>query len=188
MMPAQIDSGWGPLSRLPGHPLMWVLIASELLVFGIALVGYAAARVADPASFATAQAELDRVAGTINTAVLVTSGFCAARAGLAAGEGARTGARLWLAAAAILGIVFLMVKAREYGVELDNGHGLDSGGFFTLYFLVTGFHALHVIAGLIVLVLLMVWPDPDHVSTGTAFWHMVDLVWLVVFPCLYLLR
>jgi nitric oxide reductase NorE protein len=188
MSQATAYPGWGPLSRLPGHPLMWVLIGSELLVFGLALAGYAGARVMDPAGFAVAQAELDRVAGTINTAVLITSGLFAALAVEAARAGARRQVRLWLALAGLLGLVFLVVKAREYGIELENGHGLGSGGFFTLYFLITGFHALHVVGGLVILALVAIWPEREHVETGAAFWHMVDLVWLVVFPCLYLLR
>jgi nitric oxide reductase NorE protein len=180
--------GWGPLSRLPGHPLMWVLIGSELLVFGLALIGYAGARLVDPTGFAAAQAELDRVAGTVNTAILITSGLFAALAVEAARAGERRRVRIWLVLAGLFGLVFLTVKAREYGIELGNGHGLESGGFFTLYFLITGFHALHVIGGLIILLLVAIWPGREHVETGAAFWHMVDLVWLVVFPCLYLLR
>lgn len=182
------SSGWGPLAGLPGNPLMWVLIVSELLVFGMALIGYAGARALSPASFAADQDQLDRLAGTINTAVLLTSGLCAAFAVEAVRTSRATVARLWLGAAALLGLVFLVVKSHEYATEFAAGRGLDTPGFFMLYFLITGFHALHVVAGLVVLGIVAVWPSLENIETGTAFWHMVDLIWLIVFPCLYLLR
>lgn len=182
------DGGWGPLSALPGNPLMWILIISELLVFGAALIGYAGARAFDPAGFAAAQDELDRLAGTVNTAVLLTSGLFAALAVEAARGGNHRSVRGWLALAAGLGVVFLVVKGHEYSAEIAAGRGLDTPGFFMLYFLITGFHALHVIAGILILALVALWPTVENVETGTAFWHMVDLIWVIVFPCLYLLR
>ena len=75
---ASEEDDWGPLSALPGNPLMWVLIGSELAVFGIALLGYCGARLRDPAGFAEAQNHLDRLVGLINTATLLTSGWFAA--------------------------------------------------------------------------------------------------------------
>jgi nitric oxide reductase NorE protein len=182
------DLGWGPLSALPGHPLMWVLIASELAVFGLALLGYAGARARDPLGFAAAQDSLDRLAGTINTAILLTSGLFAALANIAAQDGRRRRARVCLGAAGTLGIAFLAVKALEYTLEFAAGVNIDTHPFFTLYFLITGFHALHVVLGLILLAIVARSAAPAAVETGTAFWHMVDLVWVLVFPCLYLLR
>jgi len=186
--PVKPDNSWGPLSGLPGNPLMWILIASELLVFGAALVGYAGARARDPAGFAAAQNELDRLAGTINTAVLLTSGLFAALGVAAARSRDTRWVRIWLALAAALGGVFLVVKGIEYSAELAAGRGIETPGFFMLYFLITGFHALHVVAGLIILAIVAAWPSVENVETGAAFWHMVDLVWVIVFPCLYLLR
>jgi nitric oxide reductase NorE protein len=192
MTPGQANAtrkdDWGPLTALPGNPLMWVLIGSELAVFGVALVGYAGARARHPAGFAADQDELNRLAGLINTAVLLTSGLFAALANVAAHDGQRGAARARLGLAAALGAVFLIVKAREYGVELAAGHDLDSSPFFTLYFLVTGFHALHVVLGLVILGLVALFDSPENIETGTAFWHMVDLVWILIFPSFYLLR
>ncbi len=170
------------------NPMMWLLIASELAVFGLALLGFAGARWKDPAGFLAAQNELDRFAGAVNTAVLLTSGLLAAMAVEAREAGQRKHTRVCLVGAGGLGLLFLVVKAREYATEIGRGHGLDEGGFFTLYFLITGFHAAHVVLGLVILALVAVWDDIDNVETGTAFWHMVDLVWVLVFPCLYLMR
>ncbi|MDR3489552.1 MAG: cytochrome c oxidase subunit 3 [Bradyrhizobium sp.] len=184
----QYEPGWGPLSALPGNPLIWVLIASELAVFGLALLGYAGARARDPLGFAVAQDSLDRLAGTINTVILLTSGLFAALANAAAQAGLRGRARIFLGVASALGIAFLTVKGFEYAAEFAAGADIDSHPFFTLYFLITGFHALHVVLGLIVLAIVAKSAAPAAVETGTAFWHMVDLIWVLVFPCLYLLR
>lgn len=182
------DSGWGPLSGLPGNPLMWILIASELAVFGAALVGYAGMRLRDPAGFVAAQDSLDRIAGAVNTAVLLTSGLFAALAVEARRADMRGAGRLLLLAAAALGAVFLWVKGMEYARELSAGHDIDSHPFFMFYYLITGFHAAHVAMGLIILAIVAWFDSLENYETGAAFWHMVDLVWIVVFPCLYLLR
>lgn len=170
------------------NPMMWILIASELAVFGAALLGYAFARAYDPAAFLKAQIELDRFTGAINTALLLTSGLFAALAVETRSAGLRERARMLLGAAGVLGLVFLAVKAREYAAEIARGHGLDDGGFFTLYFLITGFHAAHVVLGLVILAIVARYDDCTNIETGAAFWHMVDLVWVILFPCLYLLR
>jgi nitric oxide reductase NorE protein len=120
--------------------------------------------------------------------VLVTSGLFAALAVEARRAGSSLLARLHLAAASALGIVFLVVKSIEYATEIGRGHGLDEGGFFTLYFLITGFHAAHVIFGIVILAIVAVLDELEHIETGCAFWHMVDLIWVVVFTCLYLVR
>jgi nitric oxide reductase NorE protein len=181
-------SGWGPLSALPGNPLIWVLIASELAVFGLALAGYAGARAKNPAGFAADQDQLNRLAGTINTAVLLSSGLLAALANEARLAGSLIKARWNLAGAAALGCVFLVVKFFEFAREIAAGNDIDSSPFFTLYFLVTGFHALHVLLGIGILAVVAFFDSAENIETATAFWHMVDLIWIVVFPCFYLLR
>ncbi len=186
--PTAVPASHAARESLPGNPMMWLLIAAELMVFGGGLIAYAGARALDPLAFLAAQSTLDRLAGTINTAVLLTSGLFAALAVVAREAGRRGVARGWLAAAAALGVVFLVVKAHEYGAEIAAGHGLGDGGFWTLYYLITGFHAVHVIFGILILGLVAWFDDVEHVETGTAFWHMVDLVWVVVFPCIYLFR
>lgn len=182
------DGGWGVLGQLPGELVMWILIVSELLVFGAGLSAFLAVRAGDPAGFAADQALLDRGAGALNTMVLLTSGLMAALAARAAGQGARGRARLWLGGAAALGGVFLWVKTREYAHKAALGIDVDTSPFFTFYYLLTGFHAAHVAAGILILGLLAWRPSHANVETGTAFWHMVDLVWVLLFPVIYLLR
>ncbi|GGO62318.1 nitric oxide reductase NorE protein [Roseovarius pacificus] len=176
------------LDELPGDLMIWVLIVSELLVFGAGLAAFLAVRITDPAGFAEAQDALHRTGAGINTVVLVTSGALAAWA-LRLREGARRGAaRLALIAAALLGVVFLWVKGAEYAAKAAHGIGWDTHPFYTFYYLLTGFHAAHVVAGVLVL-LLVAWKDaPRNIEAGAAFWHMVDLVWVLLFPVIYLLR
>ncbi|TQV78539.1 cytochrome c oxidase subunit 3 family protein [Denitrobaculum tricleocarpae] len=178
----------GLLAELPGDLMMWVLIISELLVFGAGLAAFLAVRISDPAGFADAQDHLDRAAGGLNTAVLVTSGLCAALANRDGAQGQRKQARLWLAGAAALGLVFLWVKAIEYGDKLSAGIGTETHPFFTFYYLLTGFHAAHVVAGIVILGFIACYDSPRNLETGTAFWHMVDLIWVLLFPVIYLLR
>lgn len=178
----------GSFGELPGDLMMWVLIASELLVFGAALLAFLAVRAADSAGFSADQALLDRTAGALNTMVLVTSGLCAGLAVAYRDRGARTVARCWLLAAASLGVVFLVVKGFEYAHKADAGIDIETSAFFTFYYLTTGFHALHVVAGILILALVG-WADSlRNMEAAVAFWHMVDLVWVLLFPVIYLLR
>jgi len=182
------EGGWGALSALPGNPIMWVLILSELLIFGAFLAGFAGARVLEPQVFADSQARLDRLAGGLNTLVLVTSGLCAALAVSARARDAVRAARLWTAGAGALGLVFLGVKVVEYADKAAAGIGLETNTFFTLYYLMTGFHALHVVMGLVILAIVAWKCSLENLETGAAFWHMVDLVWVLIYPVLYLIR
>ena len=80
------------------------------------------------------------------------------------------------------------LKLVEYGGEIGRGIGLETSPFFTLYFLLTGFHLLHVCLGIVILAIVCRRAETSSVETGTVFWHMVDLVWIVMFPILYLVR
>ncbi|MDO5620850.1 MAG: cytochrome c oxidase subunit 3 [Paracoccus sp. (in: a-proteobacteria)] len=174
------------LDELPGELILWVLIISELAVFGAGLLVFLSLRLMDPAGFAEAQDHLHRASAAINTVVLVTSGWCAARA-LAVVDQARA-CRVWLAGAMGLGALFLVLKGVEYADAFRQGIGLESGTFYTFYFLLTGFHAAHVLAGIAILALVAIRPTRSGVEAGSQFWHMVDLVWVLLFPVIYLLR
>ncbi len=185
---ASLDEDWGPLSELPGNPMIWLLIISEIAVFGAGFAGFAVAFILDPETFRTSQDTLDRLAGAINTMVLVTSGLFAALAVRAEAEGRTPAMRRHVALAVLLGLVFLGVKGVEYSRELAAGHTIDTNTFFTLYYLLTGFHALHVVMGIVILLIVAWQHSLDNLETGASFWHMVDLIWVILFPVVYLLR
>ncbi len=175
------------LDELPGELMMWVLIVSELLVFGAGLMAFMGVRLTDPVGFAEAQTHLHRTGAALNTIVLVSSGFLAAFAHQLRLADQRLRARLALLGAAALGCVFLVIKGAEYVDKAAQGITIDTHPFYMFYYLLTGFHAAHVVAGIIILV-LVAWRDtPSNIQVGAAFWHMVDLVWVVLFPVIYLL-
>lgn len=166
---------------------MWVLIISELLVFGAGLLAFLGVRLTDPIGFAEAQDHLNRTTAAFNTVVLVSSGFLAARALQFRERNKRSTARWHLVAASFLGLVFLAIKLFEYWEKAQLSLGIESHPFFTFYYLLTGFHAAHVLAGVAILALVMWKDDTANIEVGAAFWHMVDLVWVLLFPVIYLL-
>ena len=172
---------------LPGDLMMWVLIVSELAVFGAGLLAYLALRLGDPVGFAEAQSHLHRLGAGVNTMVLVTSGWLAALAAGAAEAGQRLRLRICLALAILLGAVFLVLKGSEYADLWAQGIGTETHAFYTFSYLLTGFHAAHVLAGMVLLALVGWLGTPKAVETGAAFWHMVDLIWVLLFPVVYLL-
>lgn len=179
---------WGVLDGLPGDPMMWVLIFSELVAFGLLLGAFVVARAVHPVVFTAGQAMLDSRLAAANTIVLVTSGWAAARSAAVARNASPIIARRWIALAMLLGATFIAIKLTEYGGEIAAGAGLETSPFFTLYFLLTGFHLLHVLLGIVILAVVARGATANGVETGAAFWHMVDLVWIVMFPILYLVR
>ena len=184
----QHGTGWGILEDLPGDPMIWVLIFSELVTFGLFLGAFVVARAIHPAIFAAGQAELDASLAGLNTIVLVTSGWAAARATRFARASEKRTSRRWLLIAMVLGGFFVAIKLAEYSGEIGRGIDLETSTFFTLYFLLTGFHLLHVGLGIVILAVVCGRAERVGVETGAAFWHMVDLVWIVMFPIVYLVR
>ncbi|WP_428643917.1 cytochrome c oxidase subunit 3 family protein [Roseibium sp.] len=179
--------GTGAVDELPGELLMWVLIVSELLVFGAGLAAFLGVRITDPEGFAAARAHLYPALAGINTMVLISSGYLAARSLNLRENARRTAARWHLAAAMGLGVVFLVIKGYEFAQKAGVGISTETHPFFTFYYLLTGFHAAHVVAGIVILGLVAWKDEPRNIETGTAFWHMVDLVWVLLFPVIYLL-
>jgi len=175
-------------SGLPGNLMMWILILSELAVFGVAFIGFAVARMLDPGTFDAGQAHLDRLLGGVNTLVLVTSGYIAALGVEAGRKGLKARAsRLFMGASAV-GCIFLVIKLVEYSATLAEGYTIDTNTFFSLYFMLTGFHFLHVIFGIIILLVVAYWNSDENLESGAAFWHMVDLIWVILYPIVYLIR
>ena len=182
--------------RLHGDLAVWLVIAAELLTFGLLFVSYAFARAREPALFDAMQATLDLHSGAVNTVLLISGSWCVARALRAlAADDARGGQR-WLAAAIVCGAGFLAIKSAELSAKFALGITLSTNTYWMFYLLLTIFHYLHVAAAALFLVLVWVGarrgaygPARLHVpETAGAFWHMVDLLWIVLFPLLYVMR
>lgn len=185
-VPQAQTADWGPLSGLPGNPMIWILILGELAVFGALLLGFSVARVLDPATFAASQIHLHRLLGGVNTLVLVTSGFLVAAAIWRRREG--HDARLLLALGMLLGVVFLAIKGVEYGQLFAAGFDIETNTFFQLYFLITGFHAVHIVLGLTIFGIVSFADSIENLETGAAFWHMLDMIWVMIYPIIYLVH
>jgi cytochrome c oxidase subunit 3 len=183
---------------------MWIFLATELVFFGPLFFGYLYLRVHAPAAVAAGSRLTEMLRGTLNTAILLTSSVCVALAVARARDG-RPAAWL-LCAGALLGIAFLAIKGVEYRQEfaahLFPGTGFAPAGagaalapamhlFFVLYFAMTALHALHLAAGIIVclavaLALRRARARAEHVELAGLYWHFVDVVWIVLYPLLYL--
>ncbi|ACP24774.1 NorE protein involved in nitric oxide reduction [Sinorhizobium fredii NGR234] len=164
--------------------ILWVLIWSELAAFGILIGAFLVASMIAPEDFAIARLHLKPGIAALNTLVLLTSGWQAA---IAAGQHASTARRRRaLVLAALLGFAFVAIKIYEYSTEIRFAGEAAFHSFFELYFILTGFHLVHV--GFVGLLLLVVaWrPRPVNIVLVTTLWHVIDLVWIVMFPILYL--
>ena len=184
---------------------MWVFLASEVLFFGGLFVAYLYGRTTWPPGWAAASRHTDVVLGTVNTALLLTSSAAIALA-VACAQDARQ--RRWaarlLALTAALGTAFLAIKGVEWHAEWREhlfpgpAFALDVPGaqaFFALYFVMTGLHAVHMIAGIATLAVLAAGrarerdrARADHIEIAALYWHFVDLVWIFLYPLLYLVE
>ncbi|WP_310565948.1 cytochrome c oxidase subunit 3 [Hydrogenophaga sp.] len=182
--------------RLAGDGIVWLLVLAELLTFGLLFVSFAVARHLQPAVFAPGQAALSLHTGALNTLLLVAASWAAVRA-VRAFEADRgdLGAH-WLLAALAGAIGFLVVKTHEFVGKVQAGFDWATNAFTLLYTLLTGFHYLHVVVGAIVFAVLWrkarsgAYGRSHHMgpASGAVFWHMVDLLWMVLFPLVYVIR
>ncbi|MGN6516790.1 MAG: cytochrome c oxidase subunit 3 [Rhizomicrobium sp.] len=182
---------------------MWVFLVSEILLFAGLFAGYSLYRGLYPQGFLAAGRETDIVYGTVNTAILMTSSLTIAVAGRAARADFGGLARRLLAVTFLLGLTFLVLKGFEYREDIEKhllpGHdfALAQPGaqiFFAYYWVMTGVHAVHVTCGLIAVLRLIIasrrnvaWLVGSASEDATAlYWHLVDIIWIVLYPLLYL--
>ena len=185
---------------------MWLFLLSEILIFGGLFLLYAVYRSKHPVEFHTASLELSRFDGTLNTAILLTSSLTAVLAifSLQDLNKPKRTAR-FLGATIALGVSFLVVKGFEWAAKFE--HGLypnapvllqrPSGEilYFGLYFTMTGLHALHVIIGIGVLATMLSWvlrgkatrERSAALENAGLYWHLVDIIWIFLFPLFYLI-
>jgi nitric oxide reductase NorE protein len=180
----------------PGDLAIWIFILAELGVFAVFFAAYAFARIGDVALFNACQETLDRRAALINTLALITGSYFVVRAVATMRTGHQGGCVRWLLAALAMGLLFLVVKVSEYAHHFEQGVTLSTNTFYMFYLSLTFFHFMHVILGMVILAAVALkakgggYSTADHtgVETGASYWHMVDLVWLILFPLIYVMR
>lgn len=176
----------------PGGILLWILITLELITFGVALIVMVINSKSDPQLFHESRLHLNATFGAMNTIFLLTSGFFMATTVHQFHQNNFKKADFYLNLTILGGFLFLILKSAEYYLKIQSGHSLGSNSFFTYYWLLTGFHVIHVIVGLVILLFLKISlkkkkTETEDIEASAAFWHMCDLIWLILFPTLYLI-
>ena len=178
----------------PGGILMWIVIFLELITFGMALIAMAAYSKDEPEIFHNSRLLLNTTYGTINTLFLITSGFFMALSVHYLKEKKLKKTSLYLKLTMLGGILFLVLKTFEYIAKIDAGLTIDYNTFFSFYWMLTLFHVIHVIVGLVILTIVYFdfkkkkeQTNLDDFEASAAFWHMCDLIWLLLFPIIYLI-
>jgi nitric oxide reductase NorE protein len=180
----------------PGDLAIWFFIFAELLAFGIFFVAYAFARAHNIALFDESQQHLNRTSGAINTLVLITSSYFLVRAVASIKQGYALECQRWIAAAIGFGGIFLVVKLFEFQDKFSHGITLSTNTFYMFYLSLTLFHFMHVILGMVILSAVLLkaraggYSAENHtgVETGASYWHMVDLLWIILFPLVYVIH
>lgn len=173
----------------PGGILMWIIIFIEIITFCMALFAAILDAKNTPEIYYQSCLKLDLTLGTINTFVLLISGYFIAQGLHFFKKEAYLLAHKQFNWGIFLGLVFILIKAIEYYKKINLGYTLGANNFFTFYWLLTGFHLIHVIIGIIIILFLrnkLASKKLEDVEAGSAFWHMCDLIWLLLYPILYL--
>lgn len=185
---------------------MWLFIFTELLLFGGLFIVYSIYRYLNPDAFHLAAEELDTTIGAINTILLLVSSMTIAISTSTLQEGKKGATQVLLGITTLIGLIFLVNKYFEWGLKFE--HGIWPGSeyminnfsqgeilFFGLYFIMTGLHALHIVIGLAIIIVAMVRVQkgtvhadrPSLVDNAGLYWHLVDLIWIFLFPLFYLI-
>jgi nitric oxide reductase NorE protein len=182
--------------RPPGDLAIWIFIFAELLAFGIFFVAYAFARAHNVELFNASQLHLNRESGAINTLVLIISSYFVVRAVAAIKQGLSVSCMRWLLATIGMGGIFVLIKLAEFREIFSAGISLSTNTFYMFYLSLTLFHFMHVLMGMVILSFVAAkaqrggYSADSHtgVHTGASYWHMVDLVWIILFPLVYVIR
>ena len=175
-----------------GKLAMWWFLASEIVTFGGLLSSYIIFRAANP-QWAEDAHHLSTAIATLNTVILLSSSLTMVLAFAAVDRRDDAGARKWLGLTVLGGLAFLVIKAIEWSLEISAGRIPGASGFWSFYFTMTGLHGLHVLGGVVINAALWIaaargrlQPIASRVEYAGLYWHFVDLVWIFLFPLLYL--
>ena len=185
---------------------LWLFLFSELILFGGMFIIYAVYRFKHPEEFRLAAEELNPFIGTVNTIILLTSSLTVAMSITAIQEGRKHLSMSLVGMTILFGVVFLVNKYFEWSHKISLGIYPQSPDlvnkpqgeilYFGLYYVMTGLHALHVIIGIVILTVMMIFIWNGTISrhsfvrleAGALYWHLVDIIWIFLFPLFYLIQ
>jgi nitric oxide reductase NorE protein len=182
-----------PKTQLPGDGHMWFMVLGDLVIFGAYFIVYMVQRAMAPAAYLQAQQHLSITIGVLNTLVLVTSSWFVAQAVRATAIADYERAIRLIYGGGACGVLFIAIKAYEWTMKITHGY-TTSNEFFMFYYMLTGVHVFHVALGILILgIVVRELRNPRRrrlsmVEQGATYWHMVDLLWLVIFGLLYVMR
>ncbi|HEC45409.1 MAG: cytochrome-c oxidase [Epsilonproteobacteria bacterium 4484_65] len=187
----------------PGDFAIWVIIYVEFITFALLFLGYAFSRRLDVELFNASQLAVNQTSGFINTFILITSSYFVVKAVQSirnmtqeSQKESNIQASKWLLLAILCGIAFLGIKITEFSHIFGMGIHLSTNKYFMFYIMLTVFHFLHVLLGSGILFIIYkktkiygyLPNDSKGIETGASYWHMVDLLWIVLFPLVYIIR
>jgi len=181
-------------THLPGDVHMWVMVLGDLMIFGAYFIMFMIFRALKPEEFLASQQHLNINIGVLNTLVLLASSWFIARSVQAARAADHTQALRLTYLGGLCGAAFIAIKAYEWSSKISQGYTISSNNFFMYYYMLTGVHVFHVVLGLLILgVCVRELRNPRRrrafmVESGATYWHMVDLLWIVIFALLYVMR
>lgn len=181
--------------HIPGEQSLWLLILGDMVIYSIMFLVFAYSYQQQPEIFAAGQIVLNKGFGFINTLILLTSSWLVAKGVRNIRLQPHADASHWLLMALLCGGAFVVSKVVEYSLKINAGVVLTSNDFFMYYYMITAFHLIHVLIGMTLL--LFMWriarrpqvaiENVRFLESGATFWHLVDLLWIMIFPLIYLL-
>jgi nitric oxide reductase NorE protein len=184
----------GHAAHLPGDAAMWVMVLGDFVFFGAYFIIFMIHRAMAPELFLQSQQHLNLTIGVVNTLVLLTSSWFIVRSVATARSDDYQGAVRLTYLGGACGVLFIAIKAYEWSAEIAAGHTMPANEFFLFYYMLTGVHLFHVGLGLLILgIVVRELRNPrkrrvSMVESGATYWHMVDLLWIVIFGLLYVMR
>ena len=182
-------------ARIPGDSGVFLFVLADMSMFGLFFLSFIYERSKNVPLFNESRLALDVNLGAINTIILLTASWFVVVAVQAAKRGKLNYVAPFLFLGFVCGAVFGGIKIYEYADKIQSGISMMSNDFFMFYFILTGIHFIHVIAGMVILAVL--WHNARHkryhgenckgLESGATYWHMVDLLWIIIFPVLYML-
>lgn len=174
---------------------MWFFILAELTVFSFFFIGFSVSEQQNLSMFSQGKSKLHQLSGLINTIALITSSLFVALALKVLEKGQNKLTSLLLLIAKLVACIYIVVKISEYWLLFEQGINIETNTFFTLYFLITAFHLMHVLLGMVILTYINYsaykgsYELGNHTGfeAGASYWHMVDLLWIILFPLIYVI-